>query len=259
MRPKVALPIYVINLDRRPDRLEAIAADLDRLGLPFERIQAIDGRELEDDLGWEPLLNLAEKACVLSHAKALRRLLSSDHPAAVILEDDAEFGEGLVQLSRSIDWWPEDVFLLKLDQPFPRKRLVGPPCGQTPDGRNLRENIRWSSGAVGYIATRAAAGEILVSLKRDSIMPFDELMYDCRISALARWLRAMQIQPAPVRQRARGGPDEFSSDLESSRQTPDSLSYRRRRRRLRRIHRRLYLWLLWSTGRARRMMVDYRS
>ncbi len=38
------LPIYVINLDRRPDRLAAIAADLDRLGLPFERIKAVDGQ-----------------------------------------------------------------------------------------------------------------------------------------------------------------------------------------------------------------------
>ena len=256
----MTLPIYVINLDRRPDRLAAITADLDRLGLAFERIKAIDGQgqELQDDLGPEPLLNLAEKACVLSHANALRHLLHSEHSAAVILEDDAEFGEGLVQLSRSIDWWPEGVLLLKLDQPFPRKRLVGPPCGRTPDGRNLRENIRWSSGAVGYIATRAAAGEILVSLERDRIMPFDELIFDCRISALARWLRAMQVNPAPVRQRDRGGPDEFPSDLEDSRQTPESLSYRHRRRQRRRFHRRLYLWLLWATGKAQSRKIAYR-
>ena len=39
----MALPVYVINLDRRPDRLEAITADLDRAGLAFERIKAIDG------------------------------------------------------------------------------------------------------------------------------------------------------------------------------------------------------------------------
>ena len=255
----MALPVYVINLDRRPDRLEAITADLDRAGLAFERIKAIDGQELQDDLGPEPLLNLVEKACVLSHANALRHLLQSEHPAAVILEDDAEFGEGLEHLIGSIDWWPEDVVLLKLDQPFPRKRLMGPPCGRTPDRRDLRENIRWSSGAVGYIATRAAAGKILVACESDEIMPFDELIYDCRISALARWLRAMQVDPAPVRQRDRMGPYEFSSDLDDSRQTRESLSYRRRRRRRRRSRRRLYLWLLWATGRARSMKVDYRS
>lgn len=38
------IPIYVINLDRRPDRLAGISEQLATLGLEFERIAALDGK-----------------------------------------------------------------------------------------------------------------------------------------------------------------------------------------------------------------------
>lgn len=243
----MALPIYVINLDRRPDRLAAITADLDRLGLAFERIKAIDGRELQDDLGPEPLLNLAEKACVLSHAKALRRLLESDHPAALILEDDAELGEGLMHLCYSVDWWPAGVSLLKVCRPYRRSRLMGPVAGQTPDGRDLREIIRWAPSAAAYIVNREAARRIVTACEGDRIKPFDVMIYDLRESALARALRAMQVDPACARQRK----EEFSSDI-----TPSRL-LRRRRRKDRSIPYRFRLWWRWMSGRAQWRRVAY--
>ena len=41
------LPVFVINLDRRPDRWKAMSAQLDRLGIPAERIPAVDAEELD--------------------------------------------------------------------------------------------------------------------------------------------------------------------------------------------------------------------
>ena len=38
------LQTWVINLDRAPDRLARIAAQLQRLGLPFTRLAAVDAR-----------------------------------------------------------------------------------------------------------------------------------------------------------------------------------------------------------------------
>lgn len=35
----MVLPVYVINLDRRPDRLDVISRHLECLGLPFERVR----------------------------------------------------------------------------------------------------------------------------------------------------------------------------------------------------------------------------
>ena len=86
------LPVFVINLDRRPDRLDTISGDLHRLGLPFERVPAVDARLLppEDKADRNPLMRAGSKACMLSHGEALRRFLASESSAAMILEDDAE-------------------------------------------------------------------------------------------------------------------------------------------------------------------------
>lgn len=41
------LGIYVINLDRSPDRLRVVADCMRRASLPFTQIEAVDGRALE--------------------------------------------------------------------------------------------------------------------------------------------------------------------------------------------------------------------
>jgi glycosyl transferase family 25 len=41
------LPIYVINLARRPDRLADMARAIDAAGLAFTRVEAIDARTVD--------------------------------------------------------------------------------------------------------------------------------------------------------------------------------------------------------------------
>ena len=84
------LPVYVINLDRRPDRWRAISDNLDRIGVRAQRIAAVDARELaerqreETARGNGPLfaINLGAAACIQGHCKAISALLESPHPAA---------------------------------------------------------------------------------------------------------------------------------------------------------------------------------
>ena len=96
--------LYVINLDRSPDRWQRISQHLDSLGLHAQRISAVDARQLspvEFSKHYnEPLnkstffigLRPAEIGCFLSHRKALHRFIDhSDKPYAIILEDDVEF------------------------------------------------------------------------------------------------------------------------------------------------------------------------
>ena len=94
--------ILVINLDRSPDRLTAITAQLDALGLSFERVAALDGRTLSDELieevspqhivskTYHRALGKAEIACSLSHRKAWQTIIDDDLDFAIILEDDVE-------------------------------------------------------------------------------------------------------------------------------------------------------------------------
>ena len=72
----------VINLDRAPHRMDVMASRLGDLGLPFERVSAVDGQELGvppwdgiDHRGYERChgkrLRPNEAGCYLSHVKAI--------------------------------------------------------------------------------------------------------------------------------------------------------------------------------------------
>ena len=50
------ISVWVINLKKRPDRLENIGKKLNKLGVLWERIDAVDGRICDDDF-----LNISKK------------------------------------------------------------------------------------------------------------------------------------------------------------------------------------------------------
>ena len=90
--------IYLINLGRRPDRLAAMQAQAAGLGLPLDRVEAVDARLVEPALldRWfaagGPLGEIprGDKACLLSHRLAWQEFLASGDDHAVFLEDDVK-------------------------------------------------------------------------------------------------------------------------------------------------------------------------
>lgn len=94
---------FLINLDRSPDRLATMDARLRALALPYERVPGVDGLKLPDaEFAWQTRVNRfykplsrGEVGCHLSHLEALKRLVASGAPYALILEDDAELPDGL--------------------------------------------------------------------------------------------------------------------------------------------------------------------
>lgn len=94
-----ALPVLVINRAADAARLARFAAAADRLGIAFERVEAVDGHDPATDLSrWSALLperfNGADRikpgafACALSHARAWERIAATGR-AALVCEDDA--------------------------------------------------------------------------------------------------------------------------------------------------------------------------
>ena len=78
--------IQVINLERRPDRLARVSAELQRAGLSFETQVAVDGR-LEPH---EPkFLSKGAIGCWKSHVNSMRRIVEAKAQFGLILEDDA--------------------------------------------------------------------------------------------------------------------------------------------------------------------------
>ena len=95
------IPIFIINLDRCPDRMTEIAARLDLQGLSYERFPAYDGREIAEELiatrypqyleVFKSGAPLGELGCFISHVEAARLMLERGLTRACIVEDDAEF------------------------------------------------------------------------------------------------------------------------------------------------------------------------
>ena len=81
------MPIFLINLDERTDRLIDSQSEIKRAHLNFTRVEAISISELSfRDLYLAP----GVLACYLSHLKALRLFLEGKSEHAIILEDDFE-------------------------------------------------------------------------------------------------------------------------------------------------------------------------
>ena len=95
--------VVVINLDRRPDRMEILGKQLDELGIQYERFSAIDSKER----GISPVL-----AGKLSHVEVLK---GQNGHKVLILEDDAHFVDGFTEkFSRVTETlpWNWDIFYL---------------------------------------------------------------------------------------------------------------------------------------------------
>lgn len=193
------LPIYVINLDRRPDRWATVSAGLNRLGLAAERIAAVDAQSLAGDraTGW---MGAGHVACARSHYKALAEFLATRSPAGLILEDDVELGEAVSTIVACADWWPDGHGLVKTASAIrPNKRIwMGDTVGRTPDGRALRRIMHSHLGAYGYMIDRKTAGEVL-RIAPDTPMPIDHLLFNLSNSALARRARPLQMVPGAIR------------------------------------------------------------
>ncbi len=109
-----SLAVFIINLDRSPDRYKKVIHKISRLDFPVVRISAVDGKLLKK----HALLNIVdydffvfakrrypkpgEIGCTMSHRKALAAFLKSPYSHALILEDDADFKPS--ELNKSLNW-----------------------------------------------------------------------------------------------------------------------------------------------------------
>lgn len=99
-------PILVISLRTSSARWQKVSAELDRAGLAYERLDAVDGRCLAADAlariaPWDPSaffkpLSPGEVGCFLSHVAAAERIASEGWERALVLEDDFVLGADFV-------------------------------------------------------------------------------------------------------------------------------------------------------------------
>jgi glycosyl transferase family 25 len=176
----LSIPVYVINLDRSPERLQAVKDSAAQFGIAVRRVPAVDGKALPksfasdfDEVSFRLLHGKtpmpAEIGCYFSHLRALEEIVSGDAPYAVIVEDDIEF---------TADFMPFIEALARISG-WDAVKLVN---HRTPLFRPFRQvHSRYSIGrcahgplgsAAAYVVSRQGAGKLLVAL-RPMRLPYD--------------------------------------------------------------------------------------
>lgn len=97
--------VYVINLDRRPDRYESFLAELKMYGLNgIIRYPAIDGSTLTNNT---PLLS-GELGVLLTHHNIIKECINRNLSNVLILEDDVQFTNEINNVGEYLNKLPDD-------------------------------------------------------------------------------------------------------------------------------------------------------
>ncbi|MCB1342342.1 MAG: glycosyltransferase family 25 protein [Pseudooceanicola sp.] len=136
-------PAHVINLAANTARMENSARELSRLGIAFERLDAVNGWAMDEGAvaavydagenarrGKYPLVR-PEIGCYLSHVEAWRRIAEGEAEGGFVFEDDIRaedtLGEAMALLSgdEGRDWDMVKLFTFDTDPQVVRERSLG--------------------------------------------------------------------------------------------------------------------------------------
>lgn len=211
--------IFVINLDRRPERWTGVSSRLSALGLDFERMPAVDGEGLARSAGSDTdAITSGEIACHMSHRLCWQALAASEETHALILEDDVLLDDRLPRFLADRTLFPDEADIIRLEtwcRPVEvRRRPV-----RVAEGLAVYRLARGDFGAAAYILHRDCAARLLATTRPDQA-PVDNLLFGPQ-QPTARMLASYQVIPGlcvqghvVFGQRKEG---VFASDLETAR------------------------------------------
>ncbi len=163
------MKVYLINLDRHPERLAHMGKQLN--GVAFERIPAVDG---SNDPPTTKGLSRFELACLESHRLAWRQFLNGPEGCACFLEDDLHVWPSFAALTASGAWIPTGAHSIKLDT-YLQKVELGERKVAIGERQVARLYSRHQSSAA-YILTREGAARYL-DLTASASAPADYALF----------------------------------------------------------------------------------
>lgn len=260
------IPTYVINLDRRPDRLARIGAHLAERGVSFIRQPACDAQSVPEAeiaavvAASGPLgrLGLGDRACTVSHTLAWQAFLRTDAAHALFLEDDIFLSVDIAAALGTDGWIPPGCHCVKLEKfnDGVSRLLLAPEIGHTPTGRALHPMRSRHVGGGAYILSREGA-RLALSHRGRYRVPIDHFLFNDTVSPIRRALAAAIVVPAMATQRAYA----YESDIAPLGKAIRPKGWKKRLRTLQRGVTEIrqaprQIWQ-WATGRARIMPVAF--
>jgi glycosyl transferase, family 25 len=162
------IPVFVINLDRSPDRMEFMREQGRELGMEMHRISGVDGRKnLPQSLQWQfssGVLPQGKIGCYASHLVALQQFMETGHQALILLEDDITLGPDFYEVARAAIFaappgW--DIIQLASNFKNPCHRLSA-----LQNGKWLVRHSRLPAGSAALALSREGAQKLLNPRKR---------------------------------------------------------------------------------------------
>lgn len=168
----VNMKTYVVNLDRRPDRMRDFKQKINN-EIVYERFSAVDGTLLKPNIQLQQIfenndynMRVGMVGCAMSHIKLCVELINSTYDIFCILEDDVdfvpEFSKKLKQVCQtSVDW---DMIYIghhlhkkyRNDDCYDKNKYI------TLEKWNASTSIERSMGGTyGYLMTKQGAKKLL--------------------------------------------------------------------------------------------------
>lgn len=186
------IPVFVISLQRCPERREYTQRKLNGLGIPFQFIEAVDGdllsgRNFKAETARayfkseSRFLLKGEIGCALSHLGIYRRMLDENIETACVLEDDNDYCPEFKDMLKLDDLGPSDWDILRLGHwtcrlPFiPREAWTVGRRKLPIKDFTIGRPIELALGSYAYLIRKSAA-EVLLRYGYPVRMPADFLL-----------------------------------------------------------------------------------
>jgi glycosyl transferase, family 25 len=192
------MKLYVINLDRAPERMARIRGLLQGMGVPFIRVPAVDGRELTLPAGSVPLdvweLSPGELALIKSHQKCWDLFDRTGDPYCMILEDDVHFGSGFGEFVTGTSGFPPEADLIKIEATHFKIWLDRHDARPAAGSRKLIRLASPHMGTAGYVLSRSGLPKIRALAAKFNQHPIDVVLF----GPPAKKLTIYQLTPSIV-------------------------------------------------------------
>ena len=189
------MKIFVINLPSAIERRQFQEAQLSKLGLDYEVLNATSTNDINKTTyekhyyDWERPLRDVEVACYYSHRSTWQRVIDDNQPA-LILEDDALLSKHSAEVLEALAGFTNaDLVQLEVRS---RKKLVEKKSIKITSKFKLRRLYQDRTGAAGYVLWPSGARKLLKYEKNHGIGLADAHIATCYN------LTGYQIEPAVI-------------------------------------------------------------
>ena len=240
--------IFMVNLERRPDRYDRMAYNFDMLGIDYQWVPAMDGRTIDEEFlareGIKMLpefsepyhgraLTYGEIGCFLSHYRLWQQIVEEKLDRVLIFEDDIKFEPFFIS---KLEYLKSELFEKvgeSWDLVFLGRKILHNSEEPWVEGSDQLVHVDYTYWTLSYVLTLRGAKLLLAGDPLGKMVPVDEylpIMYGRHPNSTwsasfpGEKLRALSVHPLLVFPTHYTGEQGYFSDTEDASVISDSVT-----------------------------------